>query len=157
MAKDPAVLFYTSDFLSSTITMTMEQKGKYISLLCIQHQQSFLTEEDLDTFLTDKDKRVRDKFIKQQDGTYVNIKLKSESERRKAYTESRRNNRSKIKNNLSETYDKLMETGTGTGTRTVTRNESLTKTITDTLNNSIADKMKLKPSDKEIKELDNLV
>lgn len=159
MAKDPAVLFYTSDFLSSTITMTMEQKGKYISLLCIQHQQSFLTEEDLDTFLTDKDKRVRDKFIKQSDGTYVNLKLKSESERRKAYTESRRNNRSKIKNNLSETYDKLMETGTGTETetRTVTRNETLTKTITDTLNNSIANKMKVKPSDSEIKELDKLV
>ena len=155
MAKDPAVLFYTSDFLSSTITMTMEQKGKYISLLCIQHQQSFLTEEDLDTFLTDKDKRVRDKFIKQSDGTYINLKLNSESERRKAYTESRRNNRSKIKNNLSETYDKLMETGTET--RTVTRNETLTKTITDTLNNSIADKMKVKPSIKEIKELDNLV
>ena len=159
MAKDPAVLFYTSDFLSSTITMTMEQKGKYITLLCIQHQQSFLTEEDLDTLLTEKDKRVRDKFIKQSDGTYVNLKLKSESERRKAYTESRRNNRSKIKNNLSETYDKLMETGTGTETRTVTRNETLTKTITDTLYNSsiAADKMKVKPSDSEIKELDNLV
>ena len=130
MAKDPAVLFYTSDFLSSTITMTMEQKGKYITLLCIQHQQSFLTEEDLDTLLTEKDKRV-----------------------------SRRNNRSKIKNNLSETYDKLMETGTGTETRTVTRNEILTKTITDTLYNSsiAADRMKVKPSDKEIKELDNLV
>jgi hypothetical protein len=155
MAKDPAVLFYTSDFLSSTITMTMEQKGKYITLLCIQHQQSFLTEEDFETVLTDKDKRVRDKFIKQTDGTYVNLKLKTESERRKAYTESRRNNRSKIKNNLSETYDKLMETGTGT--RTVTRNESLTKTITDTLNNSIANKMKLKPTQSEINELDNLV
>ena len=39
----------------------------------------------------------------------------------------------------------------------VNRNEVLTKAITDTLNNSIADKMKLKPSDKEIKELDYLV
>jgi flagellar motility protein MotE (MotC chaperone) len=156
MAKDPAVLFYTSDFLSSTITMTMEQKGKYITLLCIQHQQSFLTEEDFDTILSDKDKRVKDKFIKQSDGTYFNIKLKAESERRKAYTESRRSNRSKDKNNLSETYDKLMETVTVTDTVTETRNEILTKTITDTLS-SIADKMKVKPSDKQIKELDNLV
>jgi hypothetical protein len=156
MAKDPAVLFYTSDFLSSTITMTMEQKGKYITLLCIQHQQTYLTEEDFDTILSDKDKRVKDKFIKQSDGTYVNIKLKAESERRKAYTESRRNNRSKDKSNLSETYDKLMETVTVTDTRTVTRNENLTKTITDTLS-SIADKMKVKPNQKEINELDNLV
>jgi len=156
MAKDPAVLFYTSDFLSSTITMTMEQKGKYITLLCIQHQQTYLTDEDLDVILSDKDKKIRDKFIKQTDGTYVNIKLKSESERRKAYTESRRNNRSKIKNNLSETYDKLMETGTATATVTETRNETLTKTITETLS-SIADKMKQKPNQKELNELDNLV
>jgi len=156
MAKDPAVLFYTSDFLSSTITMTMEQKGKYITLLCIQHQQTYLTDEDLDAILSDKDKKIRDKFIKQTDGTYVNIKLKSESERRKAYTESRRNNRSKIKNNLSETYDKLMETGTGTATVTETRNETLTKTVTETLS-SIADKMKQKPNQKELNELDNLV
>lgn len=155
MAKDPAVLFYTSDFLSSTITMTMEQKGKYITLLCIQHQQSFLTEEDLSSILTENDKRVKDKFFKLNDGTYINIKLKTESDRRKAYTESRRNNRIKDKSNLSATYDKLMETGTET--RTVTRNESLTKTITETLNNSIANKMKLKPKQSEINELDNLV
>ena len=34
MAKDPAVLFYTNDFLSRTFTMTDEQVGKYIRLLC---------------------------------------------------------------------------------------------------------------------------
>lgn len=132
MAKDPAVLFYTSDFLSGTITMTMEQKGKYITLLCIQHQQGFLTDEDLETILTDKDKRVKEKFVKQADGNYINIKLKVESDRRKAYTESRRNNRVKDKSNLSVTYDKLMETGTGTEAETRTENKTLTKTITET-------------------------
>jgi len=31
--KDPAVLFYTQDFLTGTFTMTDEQVGKYIRLL----------------------------------------------------------------------------------------------------------------------------
>ena len=129
MAKDPAVLFYTSDFLSGTITMNYEQRGKYITLLCIQHQQSFLTDEDFESILTENDKRVKDKFEKQSDGTYVNLKLKTESERRKSYTESRRNNRKG--KNLSTSYVQLMETVTGTVTGTGTGND--TDTITDTV------------------------
>ena len=129
MAKDPAVLFYTSDFLSGTITMNYEQRGKYITLLCIQHQQSFLTDEDFESILTENDKRVKDKFEKQSDGTYVNIKLKTESERRKSYTESRRNNRKG--KNLSTSYVQLMETVTETVTETGTGND--TDTITDTV------------------------
>lgn len=155
MAKDPAVLFYTSDFLSGTITMSYEQKGKYITLLCIQHQQGFLTEEDFEPILTEKDKRVKEKFILQSNGTYVNLKLKVESDRRKAYTESRRNNRVKNQNKLSETYDKLMETGTVTETRTVTNNLKLeTRT---SINNIAANRMKQKPNNEELKELDNLI
>ena len=129
MAKDPAVLFYTSDFLSGTITMNYELRGKYITLLCIQHQQSFLTDEDFESILTENDKRVKDKFEKQSDGTYVNLKLKTESERRKSYTESRRNNRKG--KNLSTSYVQLMETVTGTVTETGTGND--TDTITDTV------------------------
>lgn len=152
MAKDPAVLFYTSDFLSGTITMNYEQKGKYITLLCIQHQQGFLTEEDLEIVLTEKDKKVKEKFVKQSDGTYVNLKLKVESDRRKAYTESRRNNRNKIKSNLSQTYDKLMETGTGTGAETGNDNLKLkTRTRTETLYNSTSI-----PSKEELNSLDEI-
>ena len=47
MGKDPAVLFYTGDFLVGTITMNYEQKGKYIQLLCLQHQSGRLTEEEM--------------------------------------------------------------------------------------------------------------
>jgi uncharacterized protein YdaU (DUF1376 family) len=38
MAKDPAFLFYASDFLTGTMFMTNEQVGLYIRLLCAQHQ-----------------------------------------------------------------------------------------------------------------------
>jgi uncharacterized protein YdaU (DUF1376 family) len=36
--KDPAFLFYSSDFLTGTMFMTNEQVGLYIRMLCAQHQ-----------------------------------------------------------------------------------------------------------------------
>ena len=36
--KDPAFLFYASDFLTGTMFMSNEQVGLYIRLLCAQHQ-----------------------------------------------------------------------------------------------------------------------
>ena len=52
--KDPAVLLYTQDFLVGTITMTHEQRGKYIMLLCLQHQKGKLTMNDLKQYLNDE-------------------------------------------------------------------------------------------------------
>ena len=76
MAKDPAVLLYTQDFIVGTITMTYEQKGKYIYLLCLQHQKGKLTDKDLKLVLDDTDVDVFQKFIKDADGYYYNIRLK---------------------------------------------------------------------------------
>ncbi len=117
MGKDPALLFYSGDFLVGTMTMTMEQKGRYITLLCLQHQQGFLTEEDMKEHLDDTDIKVFNKFDKSADGNYYNLRLKEEAERRKSYSESRRNNRMK---NISKSYVKHMETGTVTVTGTDT-------------------------------------
>jgi len=132
MAKDPAVLFYTSDFLSGTFTMDYEQKGKYITLLCLQHQKGFLTEKDFKLILEDTDIEVFQKFVLANDGFYYNIKMKECAEKRKAYSESRRNNRKSKSdiNNISSTYDndmtkisksyvKHMETGTENETRNI--------------------------------------
>ena len=145
MAKDPAVLFYTSDFLSGTLTMNYEQKGKYITLLCYQHQQGFLLEDDFKAILDGTDIKVFNKFQKLSDGKYYNLKLKVESERRKAYADSRRNNRTKKDNvdmiNLSKSYVNRMETVTVTGTVTDT---SINNTSSNTVY-SIEDKMKIKP------------
>ena len=106
MAKDPAVLFYTSDFLSGTFTMTLEEKGAYITLLCLQHQKGKLTDRDLHMY---KDmSEVIGKFEKLEDGFYYNLKMKDCTEKRKRYSESRRNNRLKkttSKQNISKTYD----------------------------------------------------
>ena len=47
MGTDPAILFYTSDFLTGTLTMSDKNVGKYIRLLCLQHQKGRLTEQDM--------------------------------------------------------------------------------------------------------------
>jgi len=163
MAKDPAVLFYTQDFLVGTITMTNEQRGKYITLLCLQHQKQKLTLKDLKMYLTEEDIEVADKFPLQSDGFYYNLRMYEEAVKRKNYTESRRNNRKKKDDVdislLKESYVNRMENENEDVNvnvnviDNVNRNEVLTKAITDT----IANKMKLKPTQLEINELDNLV
>jgi hypothetical protein len=142
MAKDPAVLFYTSDFLSRTFTMDYEQRGKYITLLCIQHQKGFLTEKDLRLVLEDTDTEIFDKFKLSEDGNYYNNKMKECADKRKSYSESRSNNRKgktkdvinisksyqKHINNTSLSYHKDMETGTG--------NENINRDLTVNKNRS---------------------
>lgn len=92
MAKDPAVLFYTSDFLTGTMTMTNEQVGKYIRLLCLQHQQKELHENDMINICGSYDKKVFDKFTF-EDGVYYNKRMREEHQKRSAYSLSRSQNR----------------------------------------------------------------
>lgn len=126
MAKDPAVLFYTSDFLSGTYTMTDEQVGKYIRLLCLQHQKGRLSEKDMQSICKAYDVEIWSKFEKEND-EYFNVKMEQESKRRKKYTESRRNNAKKEDmQSICSTYEKHMhkhmETETETITDTITSN-----------------------------------
>jgi hypothetical protein len=114
MAKDPAVLLYTQDFLVGTLSMTDEQRGKYIYLLCLQHQKGRLTLVDLKSKLTDEDIEVAERFPLQADGFYYNQRMYDESIKRKNYTESRRNNRTKKTNDIdvkkiSQSYVNRME------------------------------------------------
>ncbi len=113
MAKDPAVLLYTSDFLSSTFTMSNEQVGMFIRLLCYQHQQGVLSEQDMMNICKSYDEIVFSKFTRTDSG-YINNRMYEESEKRKKYSESRRNNKvkgseSKHMTNICESYDKHME------------------------------------------------
>lgn len=125
--KDPAFLFYTSDFLTGTLTMTDEQVGKYIRLLCLQHQKGRLTEKDMLFICKSYDEDIFSKFEQNGDGRYFNRRLEEETTRRKKYSESRAKNRAsgkKESNNnppkeedtkiICESYDKHMETETET-------------------------------------------
>jgi hypothetical protein len=109
MSKDPAFLFYSSDFLTGTFTMSNEQVGKYIRLLCLQHQKIELTEKDMLNICKTYDEDIYSKF-ECIDGLYYNKRLRDESIKRKEYSESRKNNRKKKDmSNICKTYDSHME------------------------------------------------
>jgi uncharacterized protein YdaU (DUF1376 family) len=108
MAKDPAVLFYTADFLVGTMTMSDEQVGKYIRLLCFQHQHLRMTDEDMLNICKSYDKQVYAKFIKDENGLYYNERMEKEINARKAYSESRSKNRNAKKNDICGTHDNHM-------------------------------------------------
>ena len=163
MAKDPAVLFYTSDFLVGTITMTMEQRGKYITLLCLQHQKQKLTLKDLQMYLTDEDIEVAEKFPLQSDGFYYNLRMFEEALKRKNYTESRRNNRKKKDDVdislLKQSYVNRMENENVNVNEDVNVNDNINNNVNrnEVLAKVISETMKIKPKQSEINELDNLV
>lgn len=90
MAKDPAFLFYTSDFLVGTITMSNEQVGKYIRLLCLQHQKGKLTIQDFQHYAAENDQAILEKFVF-NGGFYYNSRLVDESEKRKKHSEHQKN------------------------------------------------------------------
>ena len=88
--KDPAFLFYSSDFLVGTIFMSFEQKGKYITLLCMQHQKGHLTKEQVATVCDDKD--ILSKFSLDKKGLLFNERLDKEVDKRASYTKNRLKN-----------------------------------------------------------------
>ncbi len=92
MGKDPAVLFYTGDFLVGTMKMNYAQKGKYIQLLCLQHQDGHLSEDDILSVCGDYDEKIFSKFVKDEDGRYYNERMEAESVKRRRFVESRQRN-----------------------------------------------------------------
>lgn len=145
MAKDPAVLFYTSDFLSGTFTMDNEQVGKYIRLLCLQHQKGKLSEKDMLSICKAYDSEIWDKF-KVEDSLYYNDRMLNETVRRQKFSESRRNNaKSPKKESTSEAYAEHMETETEN--RTITINENINidfEWFWNDYDKKVGDKQKLK-------------
>lgn len=108
--KDPAFLFYSSDFLSGTMLMTDEQVGQYIKLICLQHQKGHLKEKDMLNICKTYDEDIFSKFKQDEDGNYYNERLEDEILKRKKYSESRSNNRKKkdLEESKVETYEKDM-------------------------------------------------
>lgn len=91
MAKDPAFLFYSSDFLTGTMFMNNEQTGIYIRLLCSQHQHGGIIDKISFEALVGQHMIIKAKFIETETGFY-NERLTEEMEKR-----------NKKSNNMSET------------------------------------------------------
>lgn len=119
--KNPAVLFYTSDFLTGTSLMSNEEVGAYIRALCLQHQKGHLSENELKQickknkiFLT-----IFSHFKQDKKGLFYNKRMEDEKNKREKYAESRSKNRAnpnkkkityeKDMKNISKTYEEHME------------------------------------------------
>lgn len=96
MAKDPAVLFYTSDFLIGVSDMPFLERGYYITLLCLQHQKGHLSEKTICFTLGLRSvieiPLVMEKFKQDEQGNYYQWRMEDETIKRAVYTESRRKN-----------------------------------------------------------------
>lgn len=92
MAKDPAFLFYSSDFLMGTLVLSMEQRGQYITILALMHQHGRLTLEEMEIALHCKvSEKVLKKLKKDSENKYYNERLEFESTKRSEFSKSRRN------------------------------------------------------------------
>jgi len=88
--KDPAFLFYSSDFLAGVQDLTMEERGQYITLLCLQHQKGRLTEKMIRLCCGNAAADVLAKFHQDEDGLFFNQRLEIEVGKRKAHAEKQR-------------------------------------------------------------------
>lgn len=103
--KDPAVLWYSQDYLVGVIGMTWEEQGRYAYLLNLQHQKGHF---DMERVMPDCPPSVRAKFLQDENGLYYNKRMDDETERRAKFAESRRKNGQKggRPKKQKETYDK---------------------------------------------------
>lgn len=90
MAKDPAFLFYPSDFLTGTMFMTDAEVGKYIRLICAQHQHGGILDKVSFNAMVGENQIIKSKFIESETGFY-NERLTIEMDKR-----------NKKSNNMSE-------------------------------------------------------
>lgn len=90
MPKDPAFLFYTKDFLSGVSDLTMEERGQYITLLCLQQQKGHLTEKAIKIAVGNAAADVMAKFRQDSAGLWYNERLELEIEKRASHAEKQR-------------------------------------------------------------------
>ena len=138
--KDPAVLFYTADFLASTVLWTYEELGMYIKLLCMQHLQGGISKQDLAQVCSDNE-RVLSKFELGDDGLYYNQRMYEETVRRKNFCDKQRANRvsqtaTKLPPNENQTATKLRPNCDQTATKLPPNSNP--RVETETVNNTIA-------------------
>lgn len=95
MSKDPAILLYTGDFLNGCVDLTFEERGQYITLLCLQHQKGHLSEKTIRLAVGSVSVDVLKKFIKDESGNYYNCRMDNEIQKRLQFIQTRIDNGSK--------------------------------------------------------------
>ena len=109
MAKDPAFLFYPGDYVSGTMGMTFEEKGAYMDLLMLQFNRGHMNTHMIQHTIGHLWEQVKCKFIQDDEGLWYNVRLDIEKDKRKTFTESRRNNmKGKTKPKKEPSYETHM-------------------------------------------------
>lgn len=103
MAKDPAMLFYTSDFLTGVTSLTMKERGQYITLLCLQQQMGHLTLKEMRKAVGPLSEDVMKKFVQDDQGRYYNVRAEKEIQKRAAHCAKQKKNISSRWNNQGNT------------------------------------------------------
>ena len=91
--KDPAFLFYPNDYIGGTMGMTFEEKGAYVELLMVQFNRGHMTKHMITQTVGQLWESINNKFIQDENGLYYNVRLELEQNKRKSFTETRRNNK----------------------------------------------------------------
>ena len=90
MAKDPAMLFYTKDFLTGVAFLSMKERGQYITLLCYQQQLGHMSRQQMETAVGKISPDLWDKFVEDEHGLWYNVRADVEIGKRKAHCEKQR-------------------------------------------------------------------
>lgn len=85
---DPYFRFFPSDYMMRTRLLDYAEKGKYIDLLCLQHQFGRLSEDDFNRIDKDHSTRLRSLFTVDEQGRYYDPELEEEQKRRREYHEN---------------------------------------------------------------------
>jgi len=106
MSKDPALLWYFSDWNGGTMTMSRHLKGCYMDVLSAQFFNGPLSLDEIKTVLGSDFgsawPALQKKFTQTSEGNFYNERLQAEKSKRAAFSESRRQNRKK---SLDKSHD----------------------------------------------------
>lgn len=131
MTKDPAFLFYSSDFLTGVSDLTMVERGQFITLLCLQHQKGHLTEKVMRLQcggIPNAD--VLAKFRIDENGLYYNERIEQERDRRSKHSAKQRENAFKRWNKDNSTIKQTLSNGNAMAMPLETETETVNETKT---------------------------
>lgn len=90
--KDPAMLFYTSDFLTGVALLSMAERGQYITLLCLQQQHGHMTAREMKAAVGKVSPAVMEKFQRDAEGKFFNRRAELEIQKREKHAAAQREN-----------------------------------------------------------------
>lgn len=110
MSKNPSINFYTSDFLSQTMFLSFEDKGKLIMLYCLQHQHGHLSKEQMEKVCGTLSTDVLGFFKLDAEGKYFNEQIEEASIKREQFIKSQKEKINKRWNKQNTAVDTTVNT-----------------------------------------------